>query len=192
MAVFRVGVVFINGNPLVSNFSKPAPKLVRDDTPDPCEIVLKGHFGSDGALMAAVNTLRGLGVVKQGRYEKRQDGSIVQTLTIEVYELAKSYATRPERPYEDKSADLYVFQSQLDADVFKVGISIHVPVRVKQVSNHFQEPFKRIHSVHCENAKQRETWVHNTLREMGAVDLGHEKFRLKERHLAFLYSLENE
>lgn len=67
---------------------KAVPKPIRDDTPDPCEIVLKGHFGSDGALMKLVNHLREIGMVKQGRFERCQDGTAKQTLTLSVYERA--------------------------------------------------------------------------------------------------------
>lgn len=43
---------------MVDNFSHAKPKPIRDNTPDPCEIVLKGHFGSDGALMASEGEMR--------------------------------------------------------------------------------------------------------------------------------------
>lgn len=168
------------------------PKPIRDDTPDPCEIVLKGHFGSDGALMAVVNILREIGMVKQGRFERCQDGTAKQTLTLSVYERASSYATRPEAPYVDKSADIYVMLSENEPDKVKVGLSIHVRVREQQVSRKFEESFKVIHVVHALDAKARETWIHNYLREHGAVDLGSEQFRIKDWHLDWLRSLPNE
>lgn len=168
--------------------------MYRHRIENPSVVKFNGTREDAIAFGNGLNHLVELGILKDFTFDKptgRKDGEVDQIFRLQL-KPATSYDTRAEPKHEDKSGDLYVMQSQLDFEVHKVGISIHVPVRVKQVSRTFEEPFKRIHSVHCDNAKQRETWVHDQLRKMGAVDLGHEKFRLSEQHLAFLYGLENE
>lgn len=161
---------------------------------NPSVVKFNGTKEAAIAFGNGLNLLVAKGILKDFTFDKmqgRKDGEVDQIFRLQLQE-ATNYDTRTEAPYVDKSGDLYVFQSQLEADKVKVGISIHVPVRVQQVSRKFEESFKRIHSVHCTNAKERETWVHNYLREHGAVDLGHEMFRVKDWHLDWLRSLSNE
>lgn len=161
---------------------------------DPSIIKFNGSREDSIAFSNGLNLLIEAGILKDFTFDKatgRKDGDVDQTFRLQLCP-AKHYDTRAEAPYVDKSGDIYVLQSQLNPKKIKVGLSIHVPERVKQVSRKFEEPFKRIHTFHCTNAKARETYVHNELRAQGAVDLGHEMFLAEDRHIDWLRSLPNE
>lgn len=177
----------------MNNHSRPAPKLVRDDTPDPCEITVKGHFGSDGALFAFINHFREIGSVKQGRFVRRQDGSIEQVVTVNVYALAKSYATRPERPYEDKSGYVYLLQSLETNGRYKLGESIHPRQREQEVSDDYGERFKIIAVQYvADNRFARETWLKAELVRWGCKHLEREAYQMTDEQVEQFISLPNE
>lgn len=144
----------------MNNFSRPAPKLISDDTPDEYEVVLKGHFGSKGALFALINHLREIGAVSQGSYDGRRDGTVKQTITLNLYKLAKSYATPPEKPIQDKSGRVYLFRSRKTIGRYKIGVGVDVQRRLGQVNRAWDEDFERIHSIYSDDAYALENALH--------------------------------
>lgn len=166
------------------------PKPIKDTTPDPCEIVLKAHFGSNGALFALINSLQGIGKVSQGRYSKRADGSVEQTITISVYELARSYETRPEAPLKERPGIVYLALGQITHQ-HKVGHTDNLARRLEQLMMEFKENFEVIHVIHCRDRYAREAFIHAELKRRG-LHIDREFFTFDDELIEWFKSQPNE
>lgn len=170
-----------------------SPKPVKDTTPDVHELTLKARAGSSGALMQFINHQHSLGAVSQGLYIKRSDGSVDQTITVVVYELAKHYEPKPEQPFEDKSGFVYLLKSLVTDGRFKLGESIHPRQREQEVSDSYHEPFKIIAVQYVsDNRFARETWLKAELVRWGCKRLEREAFQMTDEQVERFIALGNE
>ena len=174
--------------------SFPVPKPVKDTTPDPHELVLKARAGSEGALMQLVNSLKAIGKVSQGQKIKRADGSVDQTLTIAMYKLAKHYEPfAPERPFEDKSGEIYLMASLETNGRHKLGLSVHPRQRLQEVIDDYGERF-RIIGINYASVDRfaRETWLKAELVRWGCKRLERECFQMNDQQVERFIALPSE
>ena len=172
------------------DYTRPKPKPIKDTSPDPYEVVLKTRAGSDGALMALVNHLRAFGKVKQGLFLKHADGSVDQTITLYLDDLARHYEPVPERPYTALPGVVYLVEG-INSGKYKIGGTDDIRRRLAELERDFAEEFRLIHIIHAENWKAREKDTHDYLKKHG-LHVEREFFALNQDYIDWFISQPNE
>lgn len=171
---------------------RPVPKPIKDTTPAEDEATLQVR-GGHGAIKAAVNALRQVGIVSTEPYRNRGDGSVDQKIYFTAYQPAQRYAEQPEAPYVDKSGDIYLMASLDILGKYKLGESIHARQRLGEVIKDYDERFRIIAIHYCSTDRfARETWLKKEVLKWGAKHLERETYWMSDECVQRFISLPNE
>lgn len=162
---------------------------------NPSVVKFNGTREAAIAFGNGLNLLVEAGILTDFTFDKatgRKDGEVDQIFRLQVVG-AKHYETRPEKPFEDKSGDIYLMASLETVGKHKMGHSIHSRQRLGEVITNYGEPFRIVGIHYCSTDRYaRETWLKKELVKWGAKHIERETYLLTDEQVERFIALGNE